>query len=424
MEVRESSAHYLVKPAFKQTEVGVIPEDWEVKLIGQISNVVRGGSPRPAGDPRYFNGAFVPWLTVASLTNIPFEQLVVTETTSCLTEEGAQHSRTLMPGTLIIANSGATLGVAKLLGTKCCANDGIAALQNLNKGVCAQYVAHYINTQTKHLREVVATGNGQPNLNTGLIGNISLPLPPSLIEQQAIAEALSDADALIEALEHLLAKKRQIKQGAMQELLTGQKRLPGFSGAWGKKRLGDAADTDPENLSSDTRADFSFNYISLEDVDQGRLCGYSEQVYNTSPSRARRKLCKNDVLVSTVRPNLQSHLLFLADKGTWICSTGFCVVRCKEGVLHHGYVYQHLFSGFVNQQIETLLAGSNYPAINSRDVCELLIPIPSIEEQTAIATVLSDMDAELAALETKLAKARHLKQGMMQELLTGRIRLV
>ena len=218
-----------LKPGYKQTEVGAIPEDWSCRPIKEFASTVRGGSPRPAGDPRYFNGSFIPWLTVASLTGIPDSQLFVTETSTALTEEGANHSRTLAAGTLIVANSGATLGVAKILGIKCCANDGIAALQKVEKNVSAPYLAHYINTKTNYLRDVVATGNGQPNLNTGLISEFKVPLPPTKVEQEAIAEALSDADALIESLDQLIAKKRLIKQGATQELLTGRRRLPGFS---------------------------------------------------------------------------------------------------------------------------------------------------------------------------------------------------
>jgi type I restriction enzyme S subunit len=254
-----------------------------------------------------------------------------------------------------------------------------------------------------------------------LVG-VCLPVPP-VPEQRIIAGTLSDVDALLGALEQLIAKKRDLKQAAMQQLLTGQKRLPGFHGQWGVKRLGDVVDTDPENLGSDTRPDFVFNYIALEDVDRGILRSYSEQVFANAPSRARRQLRPNDVLVSTVRPNLQSHLLFRIEGGNWVCSTGFCVVRCREGVTNPGYVFCHLFAGCVNRQIEALLTGSNYPAINSGDVRALEIPFPDHHEQTAIAEVLSDMDAELAALEQRRDKTRALKQGMMQELLTGRTRL-
>jgi len=268
------------------------------------------------------------------------------------------------------------------------------------------------------------TSGSMKNISKHSLLEVQIPMPPTKAEQEAIAGALSDADALIESLEQLLAKKRQIKQGAMQELLTGKKRLPGFAVPWGTKHLGDVADTDPENLGSETSPTFSFNYISLEDVDRGTLRNYCEQIFQSAPSRARRKLRKNDVIVSTVRPNLQSHFLFPFEDVNWVCSTGFCVVRCRSGMTEPHYLYFHLFSEGVTRQIEALLTGSNYPAINSGDVRALQIPFPAYKEQTAIAAVLSDMDAEIAALETKLVKAHQLKQGMMQELLTGRIRLV
>jgi type I restriction enzyme S subunit len=159
------------RPGYKLTEIGVIPEDWELRSAKEIGDPVRGGSPRPAGSAKYFNGSFIPWLTVAALTNIPSSKLTVSETATCLTEEGSRYSRILDEGTLIIANSGATLGVAKILGIKCCANDGIAALLNLSKKVSPTYLAHYVNTKTDYLRNSVATGNGQPNLNTALREN-------------------------------------------------------------------------------------------------------------------------------------------------------------------------------------------------------------------------------------------------------------
>ena len=262
------------------------------------------------------------------------------------------------------------------------------------------------------------------SINKTSLGLLPVPLPSSRAEQEAIAEALSNADALIESLDQLIAKKRLIKQGTMQELLTGKRRLPGFSGEWGVKCLNELAVIDPEQLGSNTQPDYEFKYISLEDVDFGALRGHSLQVFRYAPSRARRKLRVDDLLVSTVRPNLKSHLWFRDRSANWVCSTGFSVVRCLESVSHPGYVFAHLFADGIAKQIDALLTGSNYPAINSRDVRQLQVPVPSFEEQTAIATILSDMDTELAALEARLAKARLIKQGMMQELLTGRIRLL
>ena len=129
--------------------------------------------------------------------------------------------------------------------------------------------------------------------------------------------------------------------------------------------------------------------------------------------------------MSTVRPNLKAHLLYLEQIPNAVCSTGFAVLRTKSNVSDPGFLFAHLFGDAVNEQIEESLAGSNYPAINSRDVRRLQVACPpDVEEQTAIATVLSDMDAEITSMEAKLSKARLIKQGMMQELLTGRVRLV
>ena len=242
-------------------------------------------------------------------------------------------------------------------------------------------------------------------------------------EQTAIATTLSDADALLNGLDRLIAKKRAIKTAAMQQLLTGQTRLPGFGGEWEQKRLGQLADVDPENLSSSSNPEYEFKYISLEDVNRGTLTGFSEQVLLTAPSRARRKLRKNDVLVSTVRPNLQSHLLFGSGSDDWVCSNGFSVVRCRQEQAN--LVFNQIFGHSITLQIDALITGSNYPAINSGDVRKLLISVPpTISEQTAIATILTDMDAEITALETSYAKTQSLKQGMIQELLTGRTRLL
>jgi type I restriction enzyme S subunit len=252
---------------------------------------------------------------------------------------------------------------------------------------------------------------------------VPVVVPPPL-EQRAIAAVISDVNALISAMERLIDKRRYLKQAAMQQLLTGHTRLPGFSGEWAVKRLDEVVDTDPDSLSGDTSPNYSFNYIALEDVDRGVLKSHTKQVFAKSPSRARRKIRLDDVLIATVRPNLQSHLHFRLPGSNWVCSTGFCVVRCHKGVSHPGYIFGQFFERPVTEQIDALLTGSNYPAINSCNVRALEIPLPPYDEQAAIAQVLSDMETELTKLEQRLEKTRTVKQGMMQQLLTGKTRLV
>jgi type I restriction enzyme S subunit len=406
------------KVGYKQTEVGVIPADWEVKAVAQVSKPVRGGSPRPAGDPRFFNGSYIPWLTVAALTNIPASQLIVSDTATHLTEEGSFRSRILNPGTLIIANSGATLGVAKILGIRSCANDGIAALLNLDKQISPRYLAQYINTKTSYLREFVASGNGQPNLNTALIGNFKFPLPPTLAEQEAIASALSDADDLIESLETLIAKKRQIKHGTMQELLTGKRRLPGFTGKWETKRLGEIAQTRSERV--DPRREGLFEFcVELEHIEQGtgRLLGCTA---TTSTSSLKSVFKTGDVLFGKLRAYLRKYWIA---KREGVCSTEIWVLTPRAQEVTSEYLFQIVtVDRFI--EVASTAYGTHMPRSDWNVVKNYEIQLPPLAEQTAIATVLSNIDAEISILVQKLSKARQVKQGMMQELLTGRTRLI
>ena len=197
-----------------------------------------------------------------------------------------------------------------------------------------------------------------------------------------------------------------------------------FSGKWQTKRLGEISDVNPQNFSSNTNPNYKFNYITLEQVDSGKLLGYSEEVFRTAPSRAQRILRNGDVLMSTVRPNLMAHLFFHEQVPNAVCSTGFAVLRAKHDLSVPYFLFSQLFSEGVNDQIDKILSGSNYPAINSRDVKLIEIPCPpQVSEQRAIAEVLSDVDRLLNALEALIAKKRAIKQATMQQLLTGKTRL-
>ena len=385
-----------MKPGYKQTEVGVIPEDWLVKPIGKVAPLQRGfdlpaRNIRPGPFPIVYSNGI-----------------------------DGFHNVAMARGPGVVTGRSGTLGMIHYVKEDYWPHNTSLWVTRFNENV-PKFI-YYLYQAVRFQR--FASGSGVPTLNRNDAHSHPIALPSNPAEQRAIAAALSDVDALLGGLDRLIAKKRDLKQAAMQQLLTGQTRLPGFSGAWEVKRLGDVVDTDPEALSGNTKPGFTFKYIALEDVDRGVLRGFSDQQFATAPSRARRTLRLDDVLVSTVRPNLQSHLLFRAEGSDWVCSTGFCVVRCRADVTHPAYVFFHLFAHPVSRQIEALLTGSNYPAINSGDVRALEIPLPDFVEQTAIAAVLSDMDAELNALEARRDKTRDLKQAMMQELLTGKTRLV
>ncbi len=418
---------------FKLTDVGVIPDDWQVKRLGELGRVVRGGSPRPAGDPRFFNGSFIPWLTVAALTSLPGHELRVSETASGLTEEGAQRSRTLGPGTLIIANSGATLGVAKILALKCCANDGIAAIINQRSGD-KPFLCYYVNTQTERLRDIVATGNGQPNLNTTLIAQIRVPFPTTT-EQRAIAEALSDVDGLLGALAAVIAKKRAIKLAAMQRLLTGKARLPGFSGVWETQRLGRHVTflRHGTHARANLTVDAPVRYLHYGDI---HAC--KEAVLNPRETSMPRlpvdraagldRLEDGDLVLVDASEDMKGVGKSVELTGTAgievVSGLHTIAARFDKSVLADGFKAYLQFCPAFREGLARLAAGTKVYATNRTHIASVEMSLPRIDEQAAIAAVLSEMDTEIAALEARRDKTRAIKQGMMQQLLTGRVRLV
>jgi len=450
-----------IPEGYKQTEVGVIPDDWECVTLGDLGDIVRGGSPRPAGDPKYFNGNYIPWLTVASLTNIPASKQEVTSTLTKLTELGSKQSRILDADTLIISNSGATLGVAKILGLKCCANDGVAAIINQKKGN-KSFITHYINTQTKRLHDDVATGNGQPNLNTDLIKLIPIPFP-SESEQTAIANALSDVDALLTELEKLSAKKQAIKTATMQQLLTGKTRLPQFAykevatyteGALDDKSQGQPKHSSGTNVNVGACDDGSRSSNAGGGMDSRRkgtkpseLGEIPEdwgvrtfgEVMSIRHGKDQKAVQVVDGLYpifgtggkmgSTNIPLYDRPSVLIGRKGTinkpryvdipfWTVDTLFY----SEVLLKADPKF--LFYKFCMIDWMQYNEASGVPSLNASTIESVTASFPSKKEQTAIATILSDMDNEIQTLEQRLAKTRQIKQGMMQELLTGRTRLL
>lgn len=163
--------------------LGDVPGHWDVKAMRTISNVVRGASPRPAGDPLYFNGDAMPWVTVAEITKDELIDLTSTET--CLTAAGAELSKVFPKGTLIYSNSGATLGVPKILKIDACANDGVVAFERLSLSIDPKFLYHFLTSITDCIREKVKQGSGQPNLNTDIVKALRFGVPP-LREQKQI----------------------------------------------------------------------------------------------------------------------------------------------------------------------------------------------------------------------------------------------
>ena len=260
---------------------------------------------------------------------------------------------------------------------------------------------------------------------------------PPLPEQRAIAGALSDVDALIGALDQLIAKKRDLKQAAMQQLLTGQTRLPGFHGEWEVKRMDDLFTfSGGYSASRDQLSTEGHCYLHYGDIHKSsRTFIDADTEYQDIPKlnlplkrvSPRSMLDDGDVVfvdASEDDEGTSRHVVVVnKDKKPFISGLHTIVAKSKTDELAQSYRCYCFQTSAIRQQFLYYSVGTKVSGISKTNIAKLTLPVPTLPEQTAIAEVLSDMDAELAALAQRREKTRALKQGMMQELLTGRIRL-
>lgn len=265
------------------------------------------------------------------------------------------------------------------------------------------------------------------------LSTISIPVPP-LSEQERIAEALSDVDSMISSLEKLIAKKKAVKQGAMQELLTGKKRLPGFTEEWECHRLGEYVDCIrgvSYNGSNDVFVSESNQTIRLlrsNNIQGAKFDLNDVQYIRRDIVRDNQMLKEFDIMICMANGSRQlvgKNCIFTeALNERYTFGAFMSCLRATKSDTNMNYIFELLNSTQYWNNIALLLSGSSINNLRPNDILEMEFEIPSIAEQTAIASILSDMDNEIEALEQKLAKTRQLKQGMMQQLLTGKIRLV
>jgi type I restriction enzyme S subunit len=275
------------------------------------------------------------------------------------------------------------------------------------------------------LIEASSVGSTMVNLNQAALARLPIQCPP-LREQRAIAEALSDVDGLLEALEALIAKKRAIKEAAMQQLLTGKTRLPGFSGEWETKSLDQVATRITGFWGADglsQRATNPVGVIRAGDISAlGELTGFAQRYF--SDSELAKAVCRIGDVVMTVSGNGLGKTWLFDGRAPLAASNFVRILRANPAYASAPFLSYALKGDTATRLLAEHTATSAYPNLGQGFFSTVWLALPQIAEQSAIASVLSDMDAEIAALEARREKTRAIKQGMMQQLLTGRVRLM
>ncbi len=401
-----------IPAGYKQTEVGVIPEDWEVKRLEKVADILSGGTPSTT-QSLFWDGNLL-WCTPTDITALKGRKYLI-ETNRKITIQGLQSSSSeMIPANSLIMTSRATIGECAINLIPVCTNQGFKNFVPLDD-IDVEFLYYLVQTKKQDL---ISLCGGSTFLEIGKtqLANFKVQLPPTLAEQQSIATALSDTDALIESLEQLIAKKRQIKQGAMQELLTGKRRLPDFQVKLGYKQ------TEVGVIPED------WNLICVGDISITVASGTSQVDFNFGDypvygsTGIIGQCIKGDyagraILIARVGANAGK--LNLVD-GKYGVTDNTIIVRINDS-----YNLDYFRRQLEAKNLNSMIFGSGQPLITGTQIKNIKLPFPPTKtEQNAIATILSDMDAEITSLEEKLGKTRQIKQGMMQELLTGRIRLV
>jgi type I restriction enzyme S subunit len=404
-----------IRAGYKRTEVGVIPEQWAVSTVGHQFEVKLGkmlDAERNVGTPKqYLGNRAVQWdrIDIGDLPTVPMSRPDI-------------EKYRLKQGDLLVCEGGEVgrCAVWESPLEECYYQKALHRLRPL-RGFDPRLMAAYLRSWSEGgLLQSHVTQTSIAHLPREKFMEVPLPVPPAK-EQHAIAAALSDVDALLAGLDRLIAKKRDLKQAAMQQLLTGQTRLPGFQGEWEVKRLGDIF----QIAAGTSKSAFIVENGDYWVCDMGSVSTTGKLIVSKRTNYRGDYLAAGDLIMpkdDIGGGNIIGRVGYIDADHTYVLGDHVYHLRAEVG--NPLFLSYAINSHRTNSQLRRKVIGSAQLGLGRKSVTEQEIQFPPVEEQTAIASALSDMDAELTALEARRDKTRALKQAMMQELLTGKTRLV
>ena len=404
-----------ISQGYKQTELGIIPEDWEVVTVDDVLDMPTKTTSTTSFLSKYYVGTENMYSLkkgiAPHLGRLPYMQVREYQINDILVSNIRPYLKKIW-----LANRHGG-----------CSSDVIVFRVKDTEIYSSAYIYTVLSDDSffKYVMDS-AIGTKMPRGDKAAIKAYSLTIPKDIAEQRAIAEALSDVDGLIAALDKKIAKKRLLKQGAMQQLLTGKKRLPGFTDKWVEITFGEYVDIyrggSPRPIESYiTDNPNGVNWIKIGDVkpNDKYINKTEERIISDGVSRSRR-VYVGDFILSNSMSFGRPYILGIDG----CIHDGWLVIQNYHNSFDKDYLYYLLCSEDVMMQYIGMAAGSSVKNLNKEKVASLQLCLPAdIKEQQAIATILSDMDKEIADLEAQRDKYRLLKSGMMQKLLTGQIRL-
>lgn len=397
-----------------------IPDGWEVKKLGEVAEIYRGASPRPISNYLTNSDLGIPWIKIGDIN--PNDKYIIA-TKEKITQDGAKYSKIIHSGYFVLSNS-MSIGrpyISKITG---CIHDGWLSISNYEKNITTDYLYYALNSQyikksfTNHASLGTVT-----NLNSDIVKNTMILLPP-LDEQKKIADILSLWDKAIQQTKELIAYKEKQKKGLMQNLLTGKKRLHGFNEKWKTTKLGEVAEfISGYSFSSDDFTNSGLALIKISNINNEKI----EIDSNTSylPLNYENKYSKfiiryNDILIAMSGATTGKMGVYKL-KDTALLNQRVGIIRAKENNNQIFLIY--ILKIYSNKILEMAYGGAQ-PNISFNDIYKIKLKIPtSIDEQKAIADILSKADEEINLLNKQLDLYTEQKKGLMQNLLTGKVRV-
>lgn len=414
-----------LKPSFKQTEIGVIPGEWNVRMIREFASV-RGGKRLPLGTSLTDRETRHPYIRVTDMRSGGVDVHDIKYVPAGVFP--FIKSYRIYSADLFISVAG-TLGI---VGKVPPVLDGANLTENADRITDIRCDRDFLlyNLMSDRIQTTIEseqTVGAQPKLALGRIEKFAIAMPPTIDEQRAIATALSDLDRLLAALDRLIAKKRDLKQATMQQLLTGQTRVPGFSGKWETKRLGEMGSfSKGRGLAKDdlvvSGAVPAIPYSAIY-TDHAEVVQSSRITHFTKSTNGLELISTPHLLIassSNMLANIGKATAFIGDVSVAV-GGDVLLYRTKADVRFISYL---LSTPVHRARVVSLSQGSTIRHVYAATFRDYELVLPPVGEQIAIAAIILDIDAEIAAIEQRRDKTRSLKQGMMQELLTGKTRLV